>query len=256
VPAKPGPTTTGVPAGTQLKVHTGDLVVSTPGAVIDGVDVRGQVRVMADNVTIKNSIVRGRAYSSVTHLVSVSAKGFRMVDSEVFADVPSPYVMGVVGSHFTLERVDIHTVIDQVTVIGDDVTITGSWLHGNLYYAQDPNHGGKESHDDNVQVQIGKNLTMTNNVLEGSRSGALMITQGRGKVSDVTFSKNWIDGGSCSVNISEYKSGPLAGLKFTDNVFGTNTRHAYCGIIKPVTTTIAQSGNTFTDGHTFAVKRG
>ncbi|SFF37193.1 hypothetical protein SAMN04488035_2706, partial [Flavimobilis marinus] len=81
-------------------------------------------------------------------------------------------------------------------------------------------------------------------------------TQDRGSVSDLTFSKNWVDGGACSVNIAEKKYGPLSGLRFTDNIFGTNTRHAYCAILKPTTTTIVESGNTFTDGHAFKVSRG
>ncbi|MDT0994055.1 hypothetical protein, partial [Pseudomonas aeruginosa] len=48
---------TGVPAGTALKGITGDLVVTTPGQVVDAVDVRGFIKVKAPNVTIKRSIV-------------------------------------------------------------------------------------------------------------------------------------------------------------------------------------------------------
>lgn len=248
----------GVPSGKKLKVHHGDLTITKPGAVIDGLDVRGFVQVKAPGVTIKNTLVRGRATSRIAYLVQLSdaARGTTIVDSELRAAHASPYVMGVVGSNFTLERVDISRVIDQVAITGDNVTITDSWLHGNLYYKNDPNHGGKESHDDNIQIQAGNNIRIVGNRLESSRSAALMITQGSGKVRNVTFAGNRVNGGSCSVNISEYGRGPVAGLSFKDNTFGTGTRHAYCAIIKPSSTPIAQSGNSFTDGHPFRVSRG
>ena len=201
--------------------------------------------------------MRGRPVSSILHLVQADGvTGTRIVDTEIFAEHPSPYVMGVLGSGFTLERVDIHTVIDQVTVLGDDVTIKSSWLHDNLFYANDPNHGGGPSHDDNIQVQVGSNLRVTGSRLEGSSSAAIMITQGRGKVSDMIVENSWIDGGSCSVNIAESKQGPLRGLTFRNNVFGTSTRHPRCALLVPSTTTVTQVGNTFVDGAAFRVSKG
>lgn len=254
---RPDDTSTGVPAGKKLKVHDGDLTVTERGAVIDGLDVRGAIKVRADDVTIKNTIVRGRPVSSILHLVQADGvTGTKIVDTEIFAEHPSPYVMGVLGSSFTLERVNIHTVIDQVTVLGDDVTIKSSWLHDNLFYANDPNHGGGPSHDDNIQVQVGSNLRVTGSRLEGSSSAAIMITQGRGKVSDMIVENSWIDGGSCSVNIAESKQGPLRGLTFRNNVFGTSTRHPYCALLVPSTTTVTQVGNTFVDGAAFRVSKG
>src|SRR5690606_33736241 len=151
-------------------------------------DVRGFVRVKAPDVTIKNTIVRGRATSRIAYLVQLSdaAKGTTIIDSELRASHASPYVMGVVGSNFTLKRININRVIDQVAITGDNVTIEDSWLHGNLYYKNDPNHGGRESHDDNIQIQAGKNIRIVGNRLESSRSAALMITQGSGPVGKVT----------------------------------------------------------------------
>ncbi|NKX92507.1 hypothetical protein HF995_04330 [Sanguibacter hominis ATCC BAA-789] len=256
--SRPDGSSTGVPAGTKLKVHEGDLTVTQRGAVVDRLDVRGAIRVQASDVTIKNTIVRGRPVSSIFHLVQISenARGTRIVDSEIFGANPSPYVMGVVGSSFTLERVNIHTVIDQVTIIGKDVTIKSSWLHDNLSYAQDPNHNGGPSHDDNIQIQVGSNLLVTGSRLEGSSSAAVMITQGRGKVSGTTVENSWIDGGSCSVNIAELNQGPLSGLTFRNNVFGTSTRHPYCALLVPSTTTVTQSGNSFADGTVFRVSKG
>src|ERR1700712_329396 len=62
---KPGATNTGVPVGTRLTVVNGDLNVTKNGTVIDSMDIHGFVKINANNVTIKRSIVRGGAPSSV-----------------------------------------------------------------------------------------------------------------------------------------------------------------------------------------------
>jgi hypothetical protein len=52
-PSWPGTATTGVPAGTRLTEHHGDLHVRVDGAVIADVHVRGSVYVEAANVTLR-----------------------------------------------------------------------------------------------------------------------------------------------------------------------------------------------------------
>ena len=50
----PDATNTGVPAGTTLTPHVGDLTISTPGAVVSGLDITGSVLITASNVTLVN----------------------------------------------------------------------------------------------------------------------------------------------------------------------------------------------------------
>src|SRR4051812_38928010 len=61
LPAYPSASCTGVPAGTTLTVATGNKTYSTAGQVISGLDIHGKVIINANNVTLKNSIVRGPA---------------------------------------------------------------------------------------------------------------------------------------------------------------------------------------------------
>lgn len=257
---KPKSSNTGVPASkkSKLKIHRGDLVITKPGTVIDGLDIRGFVKVRANDVTIKNTIVRGRPVSSIVHMVQIAddARRTTIVDSEIAASQRSPYVMGVLGANFTLLRVNIHRVIDQVTIIGPNVLVEDSWLHGNLFYKNDPNHGGGPSHDDNVQIQVGTNLRFVGNRMEDSSSAAVMITQGRGKVANARFESNWINNGSCSVNITPSRFGPLKNVGVTGNTFGTGTRHKYCGIIMPSATKLIAARNSFTDNREFRISRG
>ncbi|MFS0701031.1 hypothetical protein AB6N24_13755 [Cellulomonas sp. 179-A 4D5 NHS] len=250
---------TGVPTGTALKVHTGDLVVTTPGAVIDALDVRGFIKVQAPNVTIKRTIVRGRPITSSFALITNSAGQypFTIEDSELVAADASPHIAGIIGHNFTVRRTEIAKVIDSVHITGSNVTVENSWLHDNLIYMQDPNHNGGPSHADNVQIQGGSNFMFRGNTIEGAHSSAFQTTQDRTVTSNITVTNNKIDGGACSVNIAYgSKYGPIQGITVSNNVFGTAQRIAKCAIIAPTTNTIVNTNNTWLDGTAVKISRG
>jgi hypothetical protein len=245
----------GVPPGTSLTVHEGDLTITTPGTVVDSLDVRGFVRVKAANVVIRNSIIRGPG-SPLTSAMSLvqadaGANGNLLIEnSEIFADQPSQWVDGIVGMGFTLRGVDIHTVVDQVKIIGDNVSVENSFLHGNLHYGT--------THDDNVQVSIGSNVRVVNSTLSGSSNAGVMITQDRGPVVGFNFRANTADNGACTINVAEKSYGPPPGLSITENVFGVGQRLSRCAILMSDSTQDAAtvSQNVFTDGSAVSVSRG
>ncbi|HEY3549391.1 MAG TPA: hypothetical protein VGK17_25250, partial [Propionicimonas sp.] len=253
----PGPTNTGVPAGAALTVVNGDYTVSTPGAVVSNLDIRGYLRIKADNVTVKNTIVRGRdGLTTSMSLVQNTSAGLQIVDSELVAAYPSYYIDGFVGSNVTFTRVNIHGVVDTIKLTGDNVLIQDSWLHDNSYYAMTPS--GHDTHTDNIQIQKGNNITVRNTVMSGSRNAAMMITQDSGPVSNVVWSGNHADGGSCTINIAEKTYGPIRGLNLSNNIFGYNTEIDHCSILMPDTTKAISTvaSNYYTDGAVVAVKRG
>ncbi|MFS0701032.1 right-handed parallel beta-helix repeat-containing protein [Cellulomonas sp. 179-A 4D5 NHS] len=254
-----GPGSTGVPAGTALATHNGDLVITQPGTVIDSLDIHGLVKVKADNVTIKRSIIRGRPLTGSMGLITndLGKYRFTLEDSELVAADASPHVSGIIGHNFEVRRTEIAKVIDSVHITGSDVLVEGSWLHDNLFYAQDPNHNGGPSHADSVQIQGGSNITFRGNTIEGAESSAFQTTQDRAAVSGVTVTNNKIDGGACSVNVAYgSKYGPIQGFTVSNNVFGTSQRHARCAIIAPSSNTIANTNNTWVDGSPVQLSRG
>jgi hypothetical protein len=260
-PTVPGPTTTGVPAGTTLRVHEGDLTITTPGTVIDGLDIRGYVRVKAANVVIKNSIIRGRpGLTSYMSLIQspYPTNNLLVQDTTLVAANPTPFVDGIVGKGFTLRRVNIYGVVDSVKISGDNVLVESSWLHDNLYFLQDPNYGNTPTHDDNVQVQAGTNITIRGSVLEDTHNAAMMITQDAGRVSNLTFADNRVDNGACTINVAEKSYGPVAGLRITGSTFGLNMVRSRCAVSMPTTTSSISTvtGNLFTDGSVVGVTRG
>lgn len=254
-----GAATTGVPSGITLKVHTGDLNITTAGTVISGLDIRGLVKINANNVTIKNSTIRGRALSAPAALINNlgGRSGLKVIDSELYPSNPSPDVNGIYGYNFTATRLDIHGVIDAVHITGSNVTIADSWLHGNLHYAKDPNQGGKPSHDDSIQIQKGSNIAVYGSTLSGSHNAGVQITQDAGDVSNFSFKNNSADGGACTVNVAQKSYGPIYGTVITDNKFGRNTKVVNCAIISPSTTKISTARNYYTpDNKTVSVHAG
>ena len=179
-------------------------------------------------------------------------------DTELAPSTPSHHIRGVIGANFTLVRTNIHHVVDQVLITGDNVTVQDSWFHDNAYWEQDPNYNNTPTHNDNVQISIGKNLRFTNNVMTGTKNAVLMVTQDRGVVTDLVFSGNYVDGGACSVNLAEKSYGPIAGLTLKDNVFGRSTKVANCAILAKTTTIplLTLGNNVYTDGATVTVKKG
>jgi hypothetical protein len=253
----PGPETTGVPAGTQLTVHEGDLTVTVPGTVIDSLDIHGYLRIKAANVTVKNTVVRGRSgLTGEMALVQSSSPGVQIIDSEFAATYPTWGIDGFVGNNVTFTRVDVHHVVDCIKLTGGNVVVQDSWLHDNLYFATTP--AGHDTHSDSIQVQAGTGITVTNTVLTGSTNSGVMITQDSGAVADFTFTGNQADDGKCTMNIAEKSYGPVKGLRVVDNTFGNGQEINHCAVITPLTTsTIATiSGNTFADGTAFKVNRG
>jgi len=249
---------TGVPSGTTLTKIDGDIRVTNPGAVLDSLDVHGRIIVRAPNVTIKRSIIRGGTVPVEGGLIDANQgePGLKVVDSEIFATNPSPQVNGIVGFNFTLTRVEIRDVIDQVHIIGDNVTVKNSWLHDNVHYEEDPEQDGGPSHDDNVQVQSGRGITITGNNLSGAHAAVVQITQDRGPVSQLTFSENIVNDGWCSINVSEGDKGPVADVVVKDNTFGRTMAFEDCAVITPPSSPLQLSGNVFTDGVEISVRRG
>lgn len=257
VETAPGSGTTGVPAGTTLTVHDGDLTITEPGTVVDGLDIRGYLRIKAADVTVKNTIVRGRSgLTGEMALVQSSAPGVRIIDSEIAAAYPTWGIDGFVGRDVTFTRVNIHGVVDCIKLTGGNVVVEDSWLHDNLYYATTP--AGHDTHSDSIQIQAGTGISVTNTVLEGATNAGVMVTQDAGAVADLTFAGNTADDGKCTLNVAEKSYGPVQGLRIVDNTFGTGQAIDHCAVITALTTSSISTitGNTFTDGTAFAVKRG
>ena len=222
--------------------------MTTPGAVIDGVEVHGLLIVKAPDVVIKNSRILGRAVNNHVGLVSNVDSGlpFTIMDSEITAAVPSPYNNGIFASAFTAIRVDISNVVDPIRVIGGDVEIRDSWLHDNDHYEQDPLWNGTPSHSDSIQIEAGNDISITGNRMSGAHNAAIQITQNTSKaqLGNIRIADNYFNDGGCTVNIARTPA-PIGTFAVTDNEFGPDRKFDGCGILAPDMNAPQQSGNTW-----------
>ncbi|MFC0532171.1 hypothetical protein [Phytohabitans kaempferiae] len=247
---KPGPDNTGVPAGTKLKVVTGDQTYSKSNQVLSGLDIRGYVRITGKNVTLRNSIVRGGAERCNASAV-ISVEGSARIEyTEIRPSNPSPCLDGVRGSNITMVAVDIHGVVDGVKA-GDNVLIEHSYIHDLSWFASDPNQGGGSTHNDAVQSFGDRNITLRHNTLLAGRDGnaAWQVTQDDGgTATNLRVENNWLDGGGCTLNFA-HKGGPtpMTGIHVVNNRFGRGSSHNCPILISTQTRLSTNSGNVWMD---------
>jgi hypothetical protein len=242
-PNKPGPTNTGVPAGTKLTIVNGDITVTTPGTVIDGKDIKGELIIQASNVTVRRSLIEG----GKGHDASVdiqSGKGILLEDDEVTAANPAPGDDDMRVMNATVERLNIHGGVDGIKLFSNS-TVTSSWIHGLSYFSHDPAQDNGPSHNDTIQILGGSNFHVTGNWLDSATkdNSAIQVTQDIGKIHSLYISGNWADGGSCSFNFSGHNGAgtqlAMSGITVTNNRFGhTSARYnGNCAIVVDDTTT-------------------
>jgi len=213
----PGPATTGVPTGTMLQ-NSGGLVVTTDGAVLDGLDIDGCVDVKADDVTIRRSRIACARPTTAVRLYDGYA-GLTLEDVEI--DGRGMVSKAVGFAHYTLRRVDIHDVIDGPR-LGDETIVEDSYVHDLVRT--------EGSHNDALQITGGTDIVIRDNTLAAFSeqtgdffNAAIMIGSTSAPVRDVLIEGNFLDGGNFTVNFR----GDLVGSNIVgrDNTFGPHHRY-------------------------------
>ncbi len=244
---RPGPATTGVPAGTAL-TPSGPLTIRTPGAVVDGLDITGCVVVAASDVTIRNTRIRcDRAPSGLAVRVADGAQRLLVEDTEI--DGLGTTQVGVGWTGYTLRRVNIHRVVDGAR-FGHHVTIEDSWIHDMALVGT--------LHPDALQTTSASNTVIRGNFLDptdtatgAKRNAAIMLGSETGTraVRNVLIERNVLGGGNYSLNVSPSIS--AEGVVVRDNVFDTTAR--YGPVIAPARVPMG-SGNLLSTGAPVAVR--
>ncbi|MDO9379185.1 MAG: PKD domain-containing protein [Nocardioidaceae bacterium] len=242
---KPSAATTGIPAGIKLARHDGDLVITKPGTVVDALDVHGFINVKAANVTIKRTRVRGGDVRTNTGLITnYGYPGLVIEDSYIEPDVASVYQDGIKGWEYTARRVHVVGGVDSAKVQGDNVRIEDSLLENTTYFASDPYQGGGATHNDNVQIQKGRNIVIRGNTIRGSQNFAILGAASIGDTPNLVVAGNWVDDGHCTVKLEQFKSYDLTAT-VTNNRFGPNRKVKSCVLLATPTTNMTASGNVW-----------
>ncbi|WP_104091160.1 hypothetical protein [Arthrobacter sp. GMC3] len=249
---KPSTTTTGVIAGTALKPYNtsgADLVITQDGTVLDGLEIWGDIKVRAANVTIKNSRLHGgtaipKSNTGIVDANDARVKNLVVQDSTIIPQRPSYYRDGIVGHDYTALRNHITQTNDGLGIFNRpagpaaaNVVAKGNYIHGLTYWSNDPAHSDG-SHNDGIQVQGGENILIAGNqivgdVVAGAGSAqpvrgaytttAMLLQQNVAKLKNVVVEENYIDGGLTSVTVDS-TSNKQASVELTlrNNYFGRN----------------------------------
>lgn len=210
----PGSGTAGVPTGTVLRPSS-SLVLSTPGAVVDGLDITGTVQINASNVTLRRSrVTTGSAFSVIR--VKEGVTGVRIEDVTVNGRGSSGTSgsMGIMGPA-TVVRADISGVENGFTPSSGSV-LQDSWIH-NLNAPGSP-------HLDGVQIDGGQsNILLQRNTIdlrEWSQTAAIMIDNYFGPIDGIRVDNNRLLGAGYTVySDGQFSGGSIRNVSFTNNRF-------------------------------------
>lgn len=209
----------------NLTRHDGNLVITTPQQVIDGLDIYGNVVIKAPFAILRRCIIRGgppitQGQNALLSIVSAGAGGYVVEDCTLTPQYPNVRQNAIFTNQAgILQRLNISGTADGVVIYGNGVTLQDSYLHDFVSYPSDPAQGGKASHSDAIALQAGQGVTIRRNAISGGSNAAVIITQDAGVVGDLQLDDNDIDGGQVSVNVVT-NGNPLSNIKMRRNHFG------------------------------------
>lgn len=210
-----------------LKRWDGDLVITTPGQIVEGLDVHGNVVIKAPNVICRKSIFRGgkpitSGQQGILSIVHAVATNYLVEDITIVPEFPNVRQDGIkVNQAGIFRRINLSGTADGMTIYGSGVKLYDSWLHDFVTYSSDPAQAGGPSHSDAIMVQAGSGVRISGNSISGANNAAVIVTQDAGVTSDLTIENNFIDGGAVSVNVTS--GGPYKNLiRVQNNRFGRN----------------------------------
>lgn len=186
---KPDATTTGVPSGTTLTVVNQDYTITTPGTVLDSLDIHGRIYVRAANATIKNCRVRGNAAtqaasyspppatkdSALIDCNHVAVSNCLIQDCELADDFPNPWLDGIIGHDYTARRCNIHSVVDGCGIYNSNsghttdlanVTLEACYIHDLNYIIHNWDIYDYHTHNDGIQIQGNGGVSIIGNTIQ------------------------------------------------------------------------------------------
>jgi hypothetical protein len=225
--AFPTPDCTGVPSGmaltkSTLKTDGGAYRITTPGTVLDGVRVPGDLLITADDVTIRNSQIDGTVIGEYENRFY----SFTITDTTVGPAKGCLTAPGIGDAHYTAKRVLIRGHGDGFRASGDGIDIQDSYVH----LCSNPG-----DHSDGIQTyKTGRGLILNHNTIDQRDAkditAPIFITD-KGTV-DVTVTNNLVMGGTYSIQVKNaHGTQVVRGNKLVDESWVYGPVEAECGTI-------------------------
>jgi hypothetical protein len=210
LPAYPTRACTGVPAGTTFaRTVQGDYTATTAGETIHAWHITGTLIIRASGVVVTDTQIDGYVDNEATAASSVS-----IADSTVgTGQCATPGLPSIDGHDVTATRVLLQGHQDAVDVVGDNVTVSDSYLQP--CYLPPSVVGGDGYHSDGVQDQCDgtcSGLILRHNTIDaqafygGEATGNSALNLGSAAdghhLRDVTLDHNMFLGGGYSTSLT------------------------------------------------------
>ena len=230
---KPGPHNTGVPAGTALQA-SGSIRVEQDGAIIEDLDITGEIMVLANDVTIRRVRVRSGDYYPIRYFDNDNT-GLVIEDSEI-EGTSDDATASVSFANYTVRRSNLHGAADGLKADAN-VLIEDSWIHDL--------RNGPDQHNDGVQSTGGRGVTLRNNWISGASNAAVQTGDLGGATEDMTLECNWFGGGGWTLNIRGTGATAPRNTRIVNNVFSRDHGYGPWTLDDPAPII---EGNTYEDG--------
>lgn len=172
---RPAAGTAGVPTGTKLTQQLGNMTLSTPGQVIQDLDIHGKVSITAANVTIRRCIIRGtNGGDTCVAATNAAVSGAVIEDCLIVPEFPSRLQNGISGHDFTVRRCEFRDCVDYIGLWNTaavspyqlNVTVEANYMHDMTYFSPDAGHADNQTHNDGIQIQGGLGAVIRGNSIE------------------------------------------------------------------------------------------
>ncbi|MFY1687594.1 hypothetical protein [Plantactinospora sp. WMMB782] len=214
----PGPTNTGVPAGTALR-NSGSLSLRTAGQVVSGLNIVGCVTVAAANVQILRSRI---TCSSTTYSIRTLPGTSNLLIQDVEINGMAKNSASICCNDYTLRRANIYNMIDGPR-LASNTRVFDSYIHSLARVAG--------SHNDVLQSTGGNSVVVRHNTLlsynpvtrDPFNSCLTIGSETAPSLTNLTFEDNYCNGGNYSIGISPRLVG--SNILFRNNKYGRDYRY-------------------------------
>lgn len=220
-----------MPAGVVLK-PSGTVTVDQDGAVVEDLDIDGQIMVNADNVTIRRVKITSGDYYPIRY--DDPHRGLVVEDSEIIG-TSDDVTAAISFAHYTARRVNVHGGADGFKADAD-VLIEDCWVHDLR------NADGQ--HNDGVQSTGGKGVTLRHNVIAGASNAAVQTGDEGAATEDLLIECNWLSGGGYTLNIRGTGATVPKNTRIIGNRFGRDYAYGPWTLDDPNPTV---TGNVYDD---------
>lgn len=218
---RPGPTNTGVPGGIEL-VPSGSITIDEDGAIIEGLDIEGEVTILADDVTIRNCRIRSGDYYPIRYFDEGNT-GLVVEDSEI-EGLSEAVTAAISFTDYTARRLNVHGGADGFKADAN-VLIEDCWVHDLGNYP--------DQHNDGVQSTGGKGVTIRHSDLSGGSNAAVQTGDEGAATEDLLIECSWLSGGGYTLNIRGSGATVPVHTRILNNRFGRNAAYGPLTIDDP-----------------------